>query len=118
MSGRSRTSGATTTYRFDPHPGQGGIGGVGLLRSVLIGTVLTAAVLTVYAGLVIHGVLLLLVCGPIAFGTWDGMPLLLWLPLRLAYRLTGPSSWELDPELVGTSDPITTPNQETPDVHC
>jgi hypothetical protein len=32
--------------------------------------------------------------------------LLVWLVLRAGYRLAGPRRWEVDPELVGMSEPV------------
>ena len=37
---------------------------------------------------------------------WQGLPLLVWLVLRAGYGLAGPRRWEVDPELVGMSQPI------------
>jgi hypothetical protein len=48
----------------------------------------------------------LTVAAPVVLARWQGLPLLVWLVLRAAYRLAGPRRWEVDPELVGMSQPI------------
>jgi uncharacterized membrane protein len=94
------------TFRFDPHGGGGGPLGLGVIQSVLLGAALAAGVLCLYEGQLIAAALLLTVAAPVVLARWQGLPLLVWLVLRAAYRLAGPRRWEVDPELVGMSQPI------------
>lgn len=93
------------SFRFDPHGGAGGPLGLGVTRSVILGTVLAVGVLCLYEGRLITAALLLTVGAPIVLARWQGLPLLLWLVLRSGYVLAGPRRWEVDPELVGMSEP-------------
>jgi hypothetical protein len=93
-------------FRFDPHPGGGGPLGLGVTRSVLLGAVLAVGVLCLYAGRLITAAALLTVAAPVVLARWQGLPLAVWLVLRAAYLLVGPRRWEVDPELVGVSEPI------------
>jgi hypothetical protein len=102
------------SFRFDPHGGGGGPLGLGVTRSVVIGAVLAVGVLCLYEGRLIAAALLLTVAAPVVLARWQGLPLLVWLGLRAAYRLAGPRRWEVDPELVGMSQPIAagTPDEQ------
>jgi hypothetical protein len=94
------------SFRFDPHRGGGGPLGLGLTRSVAVGTVIAIGVLCLYEGRLIAAALLLTLAAPMVLARWQGLPLLVWLPLHAAYRLAGPRRWEVDPELVGMSEPV------------
>ena len=94
------------SFRFDPHRGGGGPLGLGVMRSVTLGAVLAIGVLCLYEGRPITAALLLTLAAPMVLARWQGLPLLVWLVLRIAYRLAGPRRWEVDPELVGMSQPI------------
>jgi hypothetical protein len=94
------------TFRFDPHGGAGGPLGLGVTRSVVLGAVLAVGVLCLYDGRLITAAVLLTVAAPVVLARWQGLPLLLWLVLRGGYVLAGPRRWEVDPELVGMSEPI------------
>jgi hypothetical protein len=105
VSARSQTREAAT-FRFDPHGGGGGPLGLGVIQSVVLGAVLAVGVLCLYEGRPITAALLLTLAAPLVLARWQGLPLLVWLVLRVAYRLVGPRRWEVDPELVGMSQPI------------
>ena len=94
------------SFRFDPHGGAGGPLGLGVTRSVVLGAVLAVGVVCLYEGRPITAALLLTVGAPIVLARWQGLPLLLWLVVRAGYALAGPRRWEVDPELVGMSDPV------------
>jgi uncharacterized membrane protein len=93
-------------FRFDPHGGAGGPLGLGVTRSVVVGALLAVGVLCLYEGRPVTAALLLTLAAPVVLARWQGLPLLVWLVLRAAYRLAGPRRWEVDPELVGMSEPI------------
>ena len=93
-------------FRFDPHGGGGGPLGLGVIRSVLLGAALAAGVLCLYEGRPISAALLLTLAAPVVLARWQGLPLLVWLMLRAAYGLAGPRRWEVDPELVGLTQPV------------
>ncbi|HEX5922813.1 MAG TPA: hypothetical protein VFY45_03205 [Baekduia sp.] len=93
-------------FRFDPHRGGGGPLGLGVTRSVVLGGVLAVGVLCLYEGQPVTAALLLTLAAPVVLARWQGLPLLVWLVLRAGYRLAGPRRWEVDPELVGMSQPI------------
>jgi hypothetical protein len=103
---RRREPREPASFRFDPHGGAGGPLGLGVTRSVVLGAVLAVGVLCLYEGQLITAALLLTVGAPIVLARWQGLPLLLWLALRGGYGLAGPRRWEVDPELVGMSDPV------------
>lgn len=94
-------------YRFDPHTA-GIFLGLGQVRTGALLAVLGVGVALMYRGDALLGLLLLLV-GPV-FVIWarEGIPMVLWLPLRLSYRLTSHRrrGWSLDPELVPHVDPL------------
>jgi hypothetical protein len=94
------------SFRFDPHGGGSGPLGLGVTRSVAVGAVLAVGVLCLYEGRLITAALLLTLAAPVVLARWQGLPLLLWLVLRAGYRLAGPRRWEVDPELVGMSEPV------------
>lgn len=94
------------TYTFDPHPGNGGIAGMGVLRSCLVGGVLLLLAMAIYQGVLWLSAVLLLVGLPVALTAWEGRPAVVWLAERAVYALTGPRRWEIDPELLGMSDPV------------
>jgi hypothetical protein len=94
------------TFRFDPHGGGGGPLGLGVIQSVLLGAALAAGVLCLYEGRLIPAALLLMLAAPVVLARWQGLPLLVCLVLRVGYRLTGPRRWEVDPELVGMTQPV------------
>jgi uncharacterized membrane protein len=95
-------------FRFDPHGGGGGPLGLGMTRSVLLGAVLAAGVLCLYEGRPVTAALLLTLAAPMVLARWQGLPLLVWLALRAAYRLAGPRRWAVDPERVGIAQPVGT----------
>ena len=105
MSARSERREAAS-FRFDPHRGGGGPLGLGVIQSVVLGALLAVGVLCLYEGRPISAALLLTLAAPVVLARWQGLPLLVWLVLRAAYRLTGPRRWEVDPELVGLTQPV------------
>jgi hypothetical protein len=94
------------SFRFDPHGGGGGPLGLGVVQSVVLGAVLAVGVLCLYQGRPISAALLLTLVAPVVLARWQGLPLLVWLVLRAAYGLVGPRCWEVDPELVGMTQPV------------
>jgi hypothetical protein len=94
------------SFRFDPHGGGGGPLGLGVIQSVVVGAVLAVGVLCLYEGQLIAAALLLTLAAPVVLARWQGLPLLVWLVLRAAYGLAGPRRWEVDPELVGLTQPV------------
>ena len=105
MSARSQRR-EPARFRFDPHGGGGGPLGLGVIQSVVLGAVLVVGVLCLYEGRPISAALLLTLAAPMVLARWQGLPLLVWLVLRTAYRLAGPRRWEVDPELVGMTQPV------------
>ncbi|MGX6448039.1 hypothetical protein ACVU7I_08250 [Patulibacter sp. S7RM1-6] len=94
------------TYRFDPHD-EGIWLGLGIVRLALVCGSLGLGAVCVYAGQIVPALVLLLLVPPVVLARWDGLPLLAWIPLRLAYRVTGPREWAPDPERVGFLTPLT-----------
>ena len=93
-------------FRFDPHGGGGGPLGLGVdpLGGCWARCWRSGCCACMRGGLV-TAALLLTLAAPVVLARWQGLPLLVWLVLRAAYRLAGPRRWEVDPELVGMSQP-------------
>lgn len=94
-------------YRFDPHTG--GIAfGLGLVRLAALLVVLALGVMALYRGAVLGSLLFLLVLPPLVLWTREGIPAVLWIPLRLVDRFGDREDrgWSQDPELLPHHDPI------------
>lgn len=108
-------------YRFDPHTG-GIFLGLGRVRLAALLAVLALGVFSLYGGKLLLAVLLMGVAPIFVLWTREGIPALLWIPLRIAYRLRDSDrrGWSLDPELVPHTDPLaaaaTSSSPETPEV--
>ncbi len=94
-------------YRFDPHTG-GIVFGLGLLRMAALLCVLALGVAALYRGALAGAVVFLVLTPPLVLWTREGIPAVLWIPLRLADRFGDPGErgWSQDPELVPHHDPI------------
>lgn len=100
-------------YRFDPHD-EGIWMGLGLVRLGCVLGALGLGAIAIYQGSIVGALLLMLVVPPIVLARWDGMPLVTWIPTRLAYRLQGPREWSIDPDLVGFATPAPAPMASRP----
>lgn len=94
-------------YRFDPHTG-GIVLGLGIVRMAILLCVLALGVAALYGGALLGALVFLLLAPPLVLWTREGIPAVVWLPLRLADRLgdVDERGWSQDPELVPHHDPI------------
>ena len=94
-------------YRFDPHTG-GIVFGLGLVRMAVLLCVLALGVAALYRGALLGALVFLVLTPPLVLWTREGIPAVVWIPLRLADRFgdRDERGWSQDPELVPHHDPI------------
>jgi hypothetical protein len=93
-------------FHFDPHGGAGGPLGIGVVRTITLGTLLASGVLCLYRNHPLAAAALLLLAAPLVLARWEGLPMVTWAVLRTAYAVRGSRRWEVDAERVGLSEPI------------
>lgn len=106
-------------YRFDPHSG-GNFLGLGRVRLAVLLFVLVLGVAALYRGQPLGALVCLGPGAVLVLWTREGIPALVWLPLRLRYRIGDPDrrGWSLDPELLPHTQPTPTPHtpRERPEI--
>jgi hypothetical protein len=94
-------------YRFDPHTG-GIVFGLGRLRMAALLCVLALGVAALYRGALVGALVFLVLTPPLVLWNREGIPAVLWIPLRLIDRFGDREDrgWSQDPELTPHHDSI------------